>query len=68
VLILVALIFAVDGVKLIKKKQWREFITFGILLGLALLLEIGKDLGFLGPINIIDKLLSPLGRAMLRNN
>ncbi len=68
VLLSIILIFAVDGIQLIRKKQWKEFITFGILLAIALLLEIGKDLGFPSPVSIIDKIISPLGRAILRHN
>lgn len=64
----VILIFAVDGLKMIKKKQWKELAAFGILLAIALILQIAKDLGLPAPLNVIDKLFRPLGKAILRNN
>lgn len=64
----VVLIFIIDGLKLIKKRQWKEFIAFGILLAIALILQIAKDLGLPAPLNVIDKLFRPLGKAILRNN
>lgn len=52
---------------LIKNKQWKELITFGSMLGVALLLVIGKMLGIMSPIGIIDSLLSPFGKILFQN-
>ena len=52
---------------LIKNKQRKELITMGSLLGVALLLVIGKMLDIPSPIGLIDRLLSPLGRILFQN-
>jgi energy-coupling factor transporter transmembrane protein EcfT len=66
VLLAIVLIFIVDGLPLIKNKQWKEFATMGLLLGISLLLVIGKMLNILSPLSFIDKLLGPLGRTVLK--
>lgn len=67
ILILVVAIFMKDGLKLIKKKQWKEFIIVMLMLVSALLLQVMKDLEIPSPISIIDKLFRPLGKAVLRH-
>lgn len=55
-----------EGVPLVQKKRWREFITVGILLGIALYLVIGKMLYILSPLGLLDKWISPLGKGLLK--
>lgn len=55
-----------EGVSLVQKKQWREIITVGILLGIALYLVCGKMLYILSPLELLDKWISPLGKGVLK--
>lgn len=66
ILLAIILIYIVDGRPLIKNKQWKEFSAMGFLLGISLLLVIGKTLNILSPLGLIDKLLSPLGKAIIK--
>lgn len=68
ILLLIILVFALDGIRLIRKKQWNELTVFSVLLGAALLLQILNKLGLPDPVNILNKVLSPIGRAILRQS
>jgi len=67
ILLVAILIFAVDGLPLIKKKQWKELTVFGILLGFALLAQIMSDLGFPTLLSLIDRSIGTLGRAVFQH-
>lgn len=66
------IIFAVtiailEGIPLIKKKSWKELTTLVILLLIAIILVIEKLLEIPTPINIINNLLYPFGKAIFRS-
>lgn len=67
ILLAAILIFAVDGLPLIKKKQRKELTVLGILLGFALFAQIMSDLGFPTLLSLIDKSIGPLGRAIFQH-
>lgn len=58
----VLLIGLIEGVPLIKKKMWKELMTVGLLLSIAIFLQISKDLGIITPINLLERLLEPIGK------
>jgi len=62
----IILIGITEGIPLFKSKMRKELITLGLLLGIALLLVIGYELGIPSPIVLMDELLSPFGRAIFR--
>jgi len=64
VLLAAIVVYVVDGLPLIKKKQWKELTMFGTLLGFALLAQITSDLGFPTLLSLIDKSIGSLGRAI----
>lgn len=66
VIIAIILIYVLEGRPLIKSKQWKEFVTMGFLLGIALLLVVGKMINILSPLGFLDKLLFPIGKSILK--
>lgn len=68
ILFLVILVFALDGIKMVRKKQWKELTVFTVLLTAALLLQILSSLGLPNPVYLLNKVLSPLGKAILRQS
>lgn len=60
------IICIVEGVPLLKKRQLRELATFGFLIGIAVFLGIEKKLGMPTPFELLDQLLRPLGKTVLR--
>lgn len=68
ILFLVILVFALDGIKLIQKKQWKELTVFSVLLAAALLLQILSSMNLPNPVSLLNKVLSPLGKAILRQS
>jgi hypothetical protein len=55
-----------EGLPLIRNRQWKEFITMGFLLGTALLLVIGKMLDIMSPLGMLNKILNPIGKTILK--
>lgn len=68
VIIIITLISYTEGLSLIKNKKWREFITMETILCISLLLTIGEKLGIVTPLAYLNKMLSPIGKAILGNN
>ena len=64
-IITVLLIGLIEGVQLVKKKMWKELMTVGFILSIAMFLQISKDLGMITPINLLEKLLEPIGKVFL---
>lgn len=62
----IILIFIAEGIPMIRNKLWKELITLGLLLGIALLLVIGYKLGIPTPLALVDELLSPFGKAIFQ--
>ena len=62
-----AAIFIIEGLPLIKGKQWKELITLVALLIIAVLLVIGDELGVAGPISMIKNMLTPIGKDLFTN-
>lgn len=58
------LIFVIDGVPLIQKKQWAEFSAVVFILAAACILLIGKDAGIPSPIKSLDELLKDYGKKL----
>lgn len=64
--IVTSAIIIFEGLPLIKQKMKKEFITLITLLIIAILLVILNMLGIPTPLNILYKLLSPIGRTIYR--
>lgn len=64
-LILGAMIALAEGPALFKARKWRELSTFGVLLFVALLIGAGKALGMPTPVELLERWLRPLGKALL---
>lgn len=62
VIFAVLLIFLLEEIPLIKKRMWKELTTAGLILLIAIFLQIGKDLGLITPINLMRKLFEPIGK------
>ncbi|ADK16638.1 MULTISPECIES: hypothetical protein [Clostridium] len=65
VIILAILIVMLEGIFLIKKNMWKEFLCTVFLLMMSLFFQIGKNLGIPGPINLIENLFKPIGKTFL---
>lgn len=63
IVISILLICILEGIPLMKKKMWKELLSVGSILLICLSLQIGKNLGIMTPINLIEKLFEPLGRT-----
>lgn len=66
VIVTSAIIIFFEGLPLIKQKMKKEFITLITLLIIAILLVVLNMLGIPTPLNILYKLLSPIGRTIYR--
>lgn len=67
-LILIAVPICIfEGIPLFRNKKWRELITLGVLIGLSLIIGIGKQLGIMTPIELLDLLLMPLGKTFFKH-
>ena len=64
ILITVFLIFAVDGVPLIRKKQWAELTVLVAVLAVSCSLFIGKEAGVPAPLKLLSELLKGLGKEL----
>lgn len=60
----VIIIFLADGIPLIKGKLWRELGVFCFLIASAICLVIINGLNISTPVNWLDKLLNPIGKAI----
>lgn len=56
-----------EGIPLVKKKLWKEFITLIFLTLIIIILLIIKILNLPTPLEIIENLLYPLGKTIYRN-
>lgn len=65
-LILAVVLGAIEGIPLYRKKMWKEFAALISLLIIALSLEMAKVLDLPTPIKLLEDLLSPIGRSILR--
>ena len=61
-----ATIILIEGIPLVRKKQWKEFYTLISLLSIALALGIAKTIGMPTPIEILENLLYPLGKTVFK--
>ena len=66
VIILAVIIGFFEGIPLAREKKWRELMVVGALIGIALLIGIGKALELPIPIGLLEQWLCPLGRAFFR--
>lgn len=55
-----------EGWPLIRQRKWKELITFGVLIGVALSISLGKTLGLPTPIELLGRWFQPLGRAIFK--
>ncbi|OAA84919.1 hypothetical protein [Clostridium ljungdahlii] len=65
VIISAILIVLLEGIFLIKKSMWKEFLCTAFLLIISLFFQIGKGLGIPGPIDLIESLFKPIGETFL---
>lgn len=66
-IILLALPISIcEGLPLIREKRWKELVTAGILLGTALIIGLIKTLGIPSPIELLDRLIHPIGEAIFK--
>ena len=55
-----------EGLPLYKEKKWKEFITFGILIGISFVLTIGKTFEIPNPVEMLQRILEPVGKAVFK--
>lgn len=55
-----------EGIPLGKQGQWKELAVMGTLLGMAILLVAGYYLGLISPLVFLERLLEPVGKAILK--
>ena len=55
-----------EGFPLYRERKWKELITFGSLLGISLILTIGKALDMPTPVELIQGMLEPIGKAIFK--
>lgn len=68
VILAIIIICAVEGPGLIRNGLRKELSILAILLGIALLLAIGKKLGMPAPLSLVNNLISPLGKSFFQNH
>lgn len=56
----------VEGIPLARKKMHKELFTIISLLAITLLLSLIKTIGLSTPIELINNLLEPIGRAFFK--
>ena len=66
-LLLSAPICFFEGVPLIREKRWKEFAAFACLIGFALFIGIGKAAGWPTPIELLYRLLLPVGKMLFKH-
>jgi hypothetical protein len=66
-LLLSAPICFFEGLPLIREKRWKEFWAFASLIGIALLTGIGKAAGWPTPIELLYRLLLPVGKILFKD-
>ncbi|HEX3046872.1 MAG TPA: hypothetical protein VHY08_19110 [Bacillota bacterium] len=60
-------IFICEGLPLIREKRWKELITAGALLSVALLIGLIKTFGAPTPIQLLDQWIRPVGEAIFKH-
>lgn len=55
-----------EGLPLIRERRWIEFSAFSGLIGIALLIVIGKSMGWPTPIELIYRWLLPIGKMIFK--
>jgi hypothetical protein len=65
-LILAVPICLLEGIPLFREKKWPELSVFGILIGVTLLLGIGDALGWPPPLEMLQRLLRPVGEIIFK--
>ena len=54
----------IEGIPLAHKKMWKEFCTVLLLLFFAILLGLVKKFDILTPLEVLENMLSPIGRSI----
>jgi hypothetical protein len=62
----ILLIFIFEGLPLIKKKMWKELAAAGLLIILAVFIQISQSLNILTPIDILEKIFEPVGKIIFK--
>jgi hypothetical protein len=65
-ILLVIPVFLFEGLPLIREKSWKEFAAFSILIGLSIILGVGKVFGMPTPVELLHRILEPVGRALFK--
>lgn len=60
----IIIIFFAEGLPMLRNKRYREVTVALLLMGLALLLAIGKQLGIQSPVALLDGWLSNFGKSI----
>ena len=60
----VAAIFIVNGIPLIRKKQWRDLTVSVGIMAIACVLVVGKNAGMPAPLKSLDGLFQGLGKRL----
>jgi hypothetical protein len=60
----VSVIFLLDGIPLIKRKQWRELLVFVIILAIACYLFVGSKIGLRPPVKALSAIFGDLGKKL----
>ena len=55
-----------EGIPLRKHGQWKELAVMSTLLGLTFLLAAGNYLGLPSPLELLERLLEPVGKAIFK--
>lgn len=66
VVLLGFIIYIIEGMPLMKKKQWKELATVVFLIFIAIFLTIIKSVDISNPLNVLDHLINPFGRKIFR--
>jgi hypothetical protein len=67
IILLTAPICLFEGMPLIKQRRWKELIVLGVLIGLVLFVGIGKTVNLPSPIQIMERWLLPVGKAIFKH-
>jgi hypothetical protein len=59
-------VYLFEGLPLIREKKWPELIAFSILIGVSLVLGVGKVFGVPTPVELLHRILEPVGRAFFK--
>lgn len=55
-----------EGYPLLRQHLWKELVVMSTLLSLAFLLVVINRFGWPTPVNILERLLEPVGRAVFK--